>query len=178
MRDAYGRNPFGQGCLLARRLVERGVAFVEVSLGGLGGFGWDTHTNNFETVRDLSQVLDTAWAALMEDLKARGLLGDTLIVWMGEFGRTPAINGDKGRDHFPQAWTAVLGGGGINGGQVVGKTSAGGEAIEQRPVSVPDLLATVCLALGIEPTKANQSNVGRPISIVDKAARPLKEVVA
>jgi hypothetical protein len=178
VRDAYGRNPFGQGCLLARRLVERGVAFVEVALGGAGGFGWDTHTDNFETVRDLSQVLDTAWATLMEDLKERGLLDDTLIVWMGEFGRTPAINGDKGRDHFPQAWTAVLGGGGINGGQVVGKTSAGGEAIEQRPVSVPDLLATVCLALGIEPTKSNQSNVGRPISIVDKAARPLKEVVA
>jgi hypothetical protein len=178
LRDAYGRNPFGQGCLLARRLVERGVAFVEVSLGGVGGFGWDTHTNNFETVRDLSQVLDTAWATLLEDLKGRGLLENTLIVWMGEFGRTPAINGDNGRDHFPNAWTAVLGGGGIQGGQVVGKTSAGGEAIEQRPVTVPDLLATVCLALGIEPTKANQSNVGRPISIVDKAARPLREVVA
>jgi hypothetical protein len=177
LRDAYGRNPFGQGCLLARRLVERGVAFVEVSLGGLGGFGWDTHSNNFETVRDLSQVLDTAWAMLMEDLKARGLLDSTLIVWMGEFGRTPAINGDKGRDHFPQAWTAVLGGGCIKGGQVVGKTSAGGDAIEQRPVAVPDLLATVCLALGIDPAKSNPSNVGRPISLVDKAARPLKEVV-
>ena len=178
LRDAYGRNPFGQGCLLARRLVERGVAFVEVSLGGVGGFGWDTHTNNFETVRDLSQVLDTAWATLMDDLKDRGLLDSSLIVWMGEFGRTPAINGDKGRDHFPQAWTAVLGGGCIKGGQVIGKTSASGDAIEQRPVSVPDLLATVCLALGIEPTKANQSNVGRPIAIVDKAARPLREVVA
>jgi hypothetical protein len=177
LRDAYGRNPFGQGCLLARRLVERGVAFVEVSLGGPGGFEWDTHSNNFDTVRDLSQVLDAAWAALMEDLKGRGLLESTLIVWMGEFGRTPTINGDKGRDHFPQAWTAVLGGGGIHGGQVVGKTSAGGDAIEERPVSVPDLLATVCLALEIDPTKANQSNVGRPISIVDKAARPLKELV-
>src|SRR5262249_12582205 len=178
LRDAYGRNPFGQGCLLARRLVARGVAFVEVALGGAGGFGWDTHTNNFETVRDLSQVLDAGWATLMEDLKGRGLLDSTLIVWMGEFGRTPTINGDRGRDHFPKAWSAVLGGGGIKGGQVIGKTSAGGDAVEQRPVSVPDLLATVCLALGIEPTKSNQSNVGRPISIVDKAARPLKEVVA
>jgi hypothetical protein len=178
LRDAYGRNPFGQGCLLARRLVERGVAFVEVALGGAGGFGWDTHTNNFDTVRDLSAVLDKAWATLLEDLKERGLLDSTLIVWMGEFGRTPVINGDNGRDHFPTAWTAVLGGGGIKGGQVVGKTSAGGEAIEERPVSTPDLLATVCLALGIEPTKTNQSNVGRPISIVDKAARPLKEIVA
>ncbi len=177
LRDAYGRNPFGQGCLLARRLVERGVAFVEVSLGGLGGFGCDTHTNNFETVRDLSQVLDTAWATLLEDLKERGLLDSTLIVWMGEFGRTPTINGDKGRDHFPQAWSAVLSGC-IKGGQVVGKTSAGGDGIEQRPVTVPDLLATVCLALGIDPTRSNSSNVGRPISVVDKTARPLKEVVA
>ncbi len=97
---------------------------------------------------------------------------------MGEFGRTPKINGDKGRDHFPNAWTAVLGGGGIKGGQVVGKTSAGGETVEQRPVSVPDLLATVCLALGIDPRKLNQSNVGRPISIVDKAGKPLEDLVS
>ena len=178
LRDAYGRNRFGQGCLLARRLVERGVPFIEVSLGGNNGFGWDTHTNNFETVRDLSQVLDAGWATLMGDLKERGLLESTLIVWMGEFGRTPTINADKGRDHFPNAWTAVLGGGGIKGGQVIGKTSAGGETIEERPVSVPDLLATVCLALGIDPTKSNQSNIGRPISLVDKAGRPLEDIVA
>jgi len=178
LRDAYGRNRFGQGCLLARRLLERGVPFVEVSLGGDNGIGWDTHTNNFETVRDLSQVLDTGWATLMGDLKDRGLLDSTLIVSMGEFGRTPTINGDSGRDHFPSAWTAVLGGGGILGGQVIGKTSAGGEAIEQRPVTVPDLLATVCLALGIDPTKSNQSNIGRPISVVDKAGRPLEDIVA
>jgi uncharacterized protein (DUF1501 family) len=128
-------------------------------------------------VRELSQVLDPAWATLMDDLKARGLLETTLIVWMGEFGRTPTINGGKGRDHFPNAWTAVLGGGGIKGGQVVGKTSAGGETIEQRAVSVPDLLSTVCLALGIDPRKSNQSNVGRPISIVDKAGNPLEDIV-
>ena len=159
LRDAYGRNRFGQGCLLARRLVERGVPFIEVSLGGKNGIGWDSHVNNFETVRDLSQVLDAGWATLVGDLKARGLLDSTLIVWMGEFGRTPTINPDKGRDHFPGAWTAVLGGGGIKGGQVIGKTSGGGEAIVQRPVSVPDMLATVCVALGVDPTKANQSNV-------------------
>jgi hypothetical protein len=178
LRDDYGRNRFGQGCLLARRLVERGVPFVEVSLGGDNGIGWDTHRNNFETVRDLSQVLDAGWATLMGDLKERGLLDSTLIVWMGEFGRTPTINGDKGRDHFPGAWTAVLGGGGIKGGQVIGNTSAGGETIEERPVSVPDLLATVCLALGIDRTKMNQSNLGRPISLVDKAGRPLEDIVA
>src|SRR6516162_1906297 len=176
-RDAYGRSRFGQGCLLARRLVERGVPFVEVSLGD-DGTNWDTHQNNFEKVRGLSLLLDNGWATLMDDLKERGLLDSTLIVWMGEFGRTPTINGDKGRDHFPNAWTAVLGGGGIKGGQVIGKTSAGGDTIEQRPVSVPDLLATVCLALGIDPKKSNLSNVSRPISIVDKAGKPLEEVVA
>ncbi|HEV3262266.1 MAG TPA: DUF1501 domain-containing protein [Gemmataceae bacterium] len=178
LRDAYGRNKFGQGCLLARRLVERGVPFIEVSLGGDNGIGWDTHSNNFEKVHELSQALDAGWATLVDDLKARGLLDSTLIVWMGEFGRTPIINGDKGRDHFPNAWTAVLGGGGIKGGQVIGKTSANGEGIEQRPVSVPDLLATVCLALGIDATQLNQSNVGRPISLVDKAGRALKDIVA
>jgi hypothetical protein len=178
LRDAYGRNLFGQGCLLARRLIERGVPFVEVALGGAGGLGWDTHANNFETVRELSAVLDAGWSALLHDLKDHGLLDSTLIVWMGEFGRTPKINGDKGRDHFPQAWSAVLAGGGIKGGQVIGKTSAGGEAVEARPVSVPDFLATVCLALGIDPTKQNESNVGRPIRITDPAAKPIQEVVA
>jgi hypothetical protein len=177
LRDAYGRNKFGQGCLLARRLVEHGVPFIEVSLGGDNSNGWDTHSNNFERVRELSEVLDAGWATLVEDLQKRGLLDSTLLVWMGEFGRTPTINGDQGRDHFPSAWTAVLGGGGIKGGQVIGKTSAGGEAIEQRPVSVPDLLATICLALGIDPKKSNQSNVGRPIPLVDKAGKPLEDLV-
>jgi hypothetical protein len=177
IRDAYGPSKFGQSCLLARRLVERGVPFIEITLGGDTSNGWDTHYNNFERVRELSQALDAGWAALMDDLQARGLLERTLIVWMGEFGRTPNINADQGRDHFPQAWTAVLGGGGIKGGQVIGKTSASGEAIEQRPVTVPDLLATICLALGIDPTRSNQSNVGRPITLVDKAGRALHDVV-
>jgi hypothetical protein len=177
LRDRYGRNLFGKGCLLARRLVERGVGFVEVSHGGAGGVGWDTHLNNFETVKELSAVLDAGWATLLEDLKSRGLLETTLIVWLGEFGRTPKINADKGRDHYPYAWTTVLGGGVVKGGQVVGKTSAGGETVTERPVSVPDLLATVCQALGIDPAKTNESNIGRPIPIVDRAARPILEVL-
>src|SRR5262249_11933714 len=160
---------------LARRLVERGVAFVEVSL---GDNAWDTHDNNFETVRYLSGVLDAGWSALMEDLEDRGLLDSTLIVWMGEFGRTPKINGGKGRDHFPQAWSAALAGGGTKGGQVVGRTSVGGEAVEERPVSVPDLLATVCRALGLDPAKENVSNTGRPIRLTDAAAKPVHEVLA
>jgi hypothetical protein len=180
LRDAYGRSLFGQGCLLARRLVERGVPFVEVSLAGINGepFPWDTHQQNFETVQRLSQVLDAAWATLMDDLKTRGLLESTLIVWMGEFGRTPKINGALGRDHFPGAWTTVLAGGTIRGGRVVGRTSLDGMVVEERLVSVPDLLATVCGALGIDHLKQNMSNVGRPIRIVDKAARPITEIVS
>jgi hypothetical protein len=179
LRDAYGRNLFGQGCLLARRLVERGVPFVEVTLGGVNGgaFGWDTHANNFEQVKALSGVLDPAWAALMNDLQERGLLDSTLIVWMGEFGRTPKINGGRGRDHWPNSWATVLAGGGIKGGQPVGRTSNDGMAVEERPATVSDLLATVCKALGIDPEKQNMSNVGRPIRIVEKTAKPIREVL-
>ena len=100
IRDAYGRNLFGQGCLLARRLVERGVPFVEVTLGG-----WDTHNSNFDAVKRQCGILDPAWGQLMTDLDARGLLETTTIIWMGEFGRTPRINQGQGRDHFPNAWS-------------------------------------------------------------------------
>jgi hypothetical protein len=173
VRDRYGRSLFGQGCLLARRLVEKGVPFVEVNLGN-----WDTHQNNFDLVKNLCGTLDKAWSALMGDLKDRGLLDSTLIVWMGEFGRTPRINGTRGRDHFPNAWSTVLAGGGIKGGQAIGKTSTDGTTVEDRVTSTVDLLATACAALGIDHTKPNMSNVGRPITIVDKSARVVKEVVA
>lgn len=178
LREAYGRNVFGHGCLLARRLVERGVPCVEVSLGGVksGGMGWDGHVGNFETVRKLSQVLDPAWSTLMRDLSERGLLDSTLIVWMGEFGRTPKINGAAGRDHYPLAWSAVLAGGGIRGGQLVGRTSADGSTVEDRAASVPELLATICQALGLDPHKTNPSSAGRPIHLVDYAAQPIEGV--
>jgi uncharacterized protein (DUF1501 family) len=114
----------------------------------------------------------------MTDLKDRGLLDNTLVVWMGEFGRTPRINPQQGRDHFPNAWSTVLAGGGVKGGQAVGSTGKNGTAVETRPVGVSDFLATVCLALGIDPSKKNNSNVGRPIRIVDKSANPVREVVA
>jgi hypothetical protein len=179
VRDKYGRNLFGQGCLLARRLVERGVPFVEVSLGFTNEVpvGWDTHQDNFNSVKKLCGILDPAWAALMSDLEQRGLLDSTLIVWMGEFGRTPKIQ-DTGRDHFPAAWSTVLAGGGIKGGQVVGKTSKDGNKVEERAVAVTDFLSTVCRALGIDPEKQNPSNVGRPIRIVEKTAKPITEVLA
>jgi len=182
LRDAYGRNAFGQGCLLARRLVERGVPFVEVTLASVPGqqqvFGWDTHLQNFDSVKLLSQVLDSGWSTLMQDLRARGLLDSTLIVWMGEFGRTPKINPQVGRDHFPNAWTTVLAGGGIRGGQAYGRTSDDGMKVEEHAVSVPDFLSTTCTALGIDPHKQNMSDVGRPIRIVDLKAQPIKEVLA
>jgi hypothetical protein len=181
IRDAYGRNLFGQGCLLARRLVERGVPFVEVSLGNFQGnpAGWDTHNDNFNSIRRLSAILDPAWGTLMEDLRDRGLLETTTIVWMGEFGRTPRINPQQGRDHYPNAWTTVLAGGGLRGGRVVGRTSTDGTTVEaDRPTSVPDFIATICRALGIDPTKQNMSNVGRPIRIVENGARAISEIIA
>jgi hypothetical protein len=180
LRDRYGRNLFGQGCLLARRLIEKGVPFVEVSLSNLGNLtlGWDTHVNNFDGVKRLSEALDPAWATLMEDLKDRGLLDSTVIVWMGEFGRTPKINGNRGRDHWANSWTTVVAGGGIKGGQVVGKTSDDGMSVTDRPVVAEDFLATVALALGIDIKHQNHSNVGRPIRIVEPTAKPIQEVLA
>ena len=179
LRDAYGRNRFGQGCLLARRLVERGVAFVEVTLAGSPGnvAGWDTHADNFNQVKALSQVLDPAWATLMKDLRDRGLLESTLVIWMGEFGRTPKINPNGGRDHFPLAWSVVLGGAGIKGGQVLGKSSPDGQEVADRPVGVADLYATICAALGVDHRKENISPEGRPIPLVERGGTPIAELV-
>jgi uncharacterized protein (DUF1501 family) len=179
LRDAYGRNRFGQGCLLARRLVERGVAFVEVTLASAPGnvAGWDTHGDNFNQVKALSQVLDPAWATLMKDLRARGLLDSTLVVWMGEFGRTPKINPNGGRDHFPLAWSVVLGGAGIRGGQAIGKTSADAMEVADHPVTVADLYATICTALGVDAAKENISPEGRPIPLVDRGGSAIQELI-
>jgi hypothetical protein len=181
LRDAYGRNPFGQGCLLARRLIENGVSFVEVNLsnadGSGGGAGWDTHADNFEAVGGLCGVLDPAWGTLMQDLDQRGLLDETLVVWMGEFGRTPQINANTGRDHWPGSWSVVLGGAGIHGGQIYGRTADDGIEIEENPVGVPALMATICRALGLDPSTTNLSNVGRPIPLADHGAEPLTELL-
>ncbi len=178
LREAYGKGTFGQGCLLARRLVERGVPFVEVALNSANGagLGWDTHANNFQSVQALSGELDAGWATLMTDLRDRGLLDSTTIVWMGEFGRTPQINGAAGRDHFPQAWSCVLGGGGIAGGQSYGRTSEDGMVVEEDQSSVTQVLATLCSALGVPPETQNMSDAGRPIYVVDDS--PIKKLLA
>jgi hypothetical protein len=171
LREKYGKTLFGQGCLLARRLVEKGVPFVEVTLDG-----WDTHNDNFEQVKRMSGELDMGWASLMADLKDRGLLDTTTIVCAGEFGRTPRINPRNGRDHFPAAWSAVIAGGGVKGGQAYGKTSADGTSVEENKVNTGDFLATVCQAVGVDPDKKNMSNIGRPIRIVDKGT-PIRDIL-
>lgn len=181
LRDAYGRNAFGQGCLLARRLIEHNVSYVEVTLNGLDanpGAGWDTHADNFTAVKSLCDILDPAWATLITDLKQRGLLENTLIVWMGEFGRTPKINENTGRDHWPGSWSTVLGGGGIRGGQVFGATSEDGMEISDSPVTVPNFMATICEALGLDPTSTNLSNIGRPIPLADHGSTAIGELLS
>jgi hypothetical protein len=175
VRSAYGSSRFGEGCLLARRLVETGVSFVEVTLGG-----WDTHQNNFARVQQLSGQVDPAMSALINDLRTRGLLDTTLVIWMGEFGRTPRINArgaQPGRDHYPRAWSLVMAGGGIRGGQVIGRTDAEGATVTDRPVSPLDFLATVCRVLGIDYNKQNQAANGRPVRIVDRGANPITQVI-
>ena len=175
VRSRYGSSKFADGLLMARRLVETGVPFVEVNLGG-----WDTHTNNFARVKELSGTVDQPLAALLDDLKQRGLLDSTLVVWMGDFGRTPKINSrgaEPGRDHYPKAWSLTMFGGGIKGGQVIGRTDKEGATVEDRPVSAIDFMATVCTVLGIDHTKQRDAQTGRPIRVVDKGAKPISEIV-
>jgi len=175
-RSAYGGGRFGDGCLMARRLVEVGIPFVEVNLGG-----WDTHQDNFDRVKNLSGQVDKSLSALVTDLKDRGMLDSTLVIWMGEFGRTPHINarGAKpGRDHYPKAWSLMMLGGGVKGGTVHGRTDAQGAAVEEGKTSAQDFLATVCELMGIDYTKENETPTRRPIRIVDKAGKPVTAVIA
>ncbi len=162
VRAAYGRSGFANGCLLARRLVEAGVTFVEVTHGN-----WDTHQDNFARSGRLSSQVDTPFAQLIRDLKDRGLLETTLVIWMGEFGRTPRINPNTGRDHYPRAFSTVLAGGGVAGGQVVGQTDRGGTSVVDKPVGVTDFFRTLCHSLKIDPDYEYLSPLGRPIRTVD-----------
>lgn len=175
LREAYGRGAFGQGCLIARRLVEQGVRFVEVSLGS-DSLGWDTHVQNFPTLRKLCGELDRGWSQLMRDLLDRGLLESTTILWIGEFGRTPKINENAGRDHFPGAWSCVLAGAGIRGGQAFGATTADGTEVADRPVQIADVLATLCRAAGVDPAVENLTGLGRPVKISD--GQPIGELLS
>ncbi len=161
VRERYGLTFFGQGCLLARRLVQVGVRFVEVTLGG-----WDMHQSLFDSIGDRCQIVDRALSGLLWDLRRVDKLERTLVVLCSEFGRTPKINKNRGRDHWPRVWSAALAGGGIVGGRVIGKSTAGGEEVAGDPVAVGQLHATICKCLGIDSTAVNYAPGGRPIRIV------------
>jgi len=168
LRDKYGRTTAGQSCLLARRLVEAGVSFVTVNDRGTGPLGWDTHVQNFRTIKDtLAPPLDKGVAALIEDLSDRGLFENTLVVMMGEFGRTPKINPNAGRDHHGRANSVLLFGAGIPGGLVLGRTDANGDTPTERPVTPNDLASVLYHKLGIDPDTKYEALDGRPVRIVD-----------
>lgn len=172
-RSAYGEHDFGRGCLLARRLLEAGVSFVEIYLAN-----WDSHEKNVaDNTRSLMTQVDQGGSALVRDLAERGLLDETLVIWMGEFGRTPRINRNGGRDHYARAWSTLLLGGGIPGGQVIGGTDQQGGEVTDRPISVADFMATVCRILGIDHAKEITAPNGRPIRIVEKNEQLIRELV-
>ncbi len=175
VRERYGRHPWGQSHLLARRLIERGSRFVTTNNGP--SITWDTHKDNFNRLKNtLVPPMEQAYAALLDDLQERGLLDGTLVIWMGDFGRTPKINKDTGRDHWPGCYSVVLAGGGIRGGQVVGKSDATGAYPAERPVTPADIHATVFAALGY-----NSQNIfyryvdDRPVPL--STGKPIPELI-
>ncbi len=172
-RDAYGSHKFGRACLMARRLVEAGTTFVEIF-----HRGWDDHEGAGKRIKTRCEWMDPAMATLITDLKDRGLLDSTLVVWMGEFGRSPV----KGDGHYARAWTTLLAGGGVKGGRVVGKTdekdkNPGGTVVE-RPITAPDFFATICKTLGVDGSKEVTAPGDRPMRLVDKSGKPVDELFA
>jgi Protein of unknown function (DUF1501) len=173
VREKYGRTSAGQSCLLARRLVEAGVSFVTFNDRGAGPLGWDTHAQNFPRIKNtLAPPLDKGVAALVDDLSERGLLDSTLVVMMGEFGRTPKINPNAGRDHHGRANSVLLFGAGIPGGMVLGRTDANGDAPTERPITPADLASVLYHKLGIDPETKYEAPDGRPIRLVDGGNPP------
>lgn len=166
--ELYGKNHFSQSCLLARRLVESGVSFVEVfSTGSISDQGWDTHKRGFAENPVLAQETDQGYAALLTDLAQRGMLENTLVVWMGEFGRTPKFDADGGRDHYSDGWITCLSGGGVKMGQVIGSTDDEGVAVKDRPVGVSDLFVTFCHVLGMDPHDEYVTDLQQPLKLVE-----------
>lgn len=172
IRDLYGMTTYGQGCLLARRAVEAGARFVTISKGG-----WDTHDRNFQRLSaQLLPELDQAYAGLLTDLSQRGMLNKTLVVLMGEFGRTPRVNARGGRDHYPRNRFVCFAGGGVSGGHVIGSSGPTGSEPSERPVTVEDIATTVYTTLGIDPTKAYHTPTGRPIRLAHPDGKVIKEL--
>jgi hypothetical protein len=171
VQEAYGNNNFGRGLLMARRLVEMGVPFVEVNDGG-----WDMHNGVFNALRNKLPIQDQAIAALVADLKQRSMLDDVVLVWMGEFGRTPRINQDTGRDHWATSWSVMIGGGGLTGGIAVGETNEDGTAVVGKSYQPGDIWATVAHALGIPLDRVHTSKRGRPMRLAN-GGMPIKELI-
>jgi hypothetical protein len=178
LKDRYGDSNFGRGCLLARRLVEAGTTFVEISsrqVGRAGAGNWDTHDDVFGRSTTNAEVIDPATATLISDLSDRGLLENTVVLWVGEFGRTPKVNARGGRDHYPRVFNAMIAGGGIKGGQVVGSSTADGTSVKDDPVTPNDLFCSICRCLNVNPAKENMSPLGRPMKIVD-GGKPIEQL--
>ena len=172
--DRYGNNNFGKGCLLAKKLVEAGVGCVEVNLGG-----WDMHAGIFNALATRAlPTLDKGMGSLVEDLAQSGKLKDTVIVWMGDFGRTPKINMGGGRDHFPRAWSVVVGGGNIKGGVAYGATNKDGTDVTDNPAKIGDLYGTLYAGLGLAPDTQIRDNLGRPTAIAGDKAAAIKDLIA
>jgi hypothetical protein len=171
LRDRYGRTRVGQGCLLARRLVEAGVTFVTVNDGD-----WDHHAQVFANCRKKLPPLDAAVGTLVEDLHERGLADRVLVLVWGEFGRTPRVNGGGGRDHWPGAFSALLAGGGLKTGQVIGSTGRKGEAPTTQPIRPEDVIRTVYAVLGIDPLHAFVNDAGRPMPVLNQG-RPIADLL-
>jgi len=168
---AYGDSPFGRGCLVARRLVEQGVHAIEVNLNG-----WDSHANNYKGHQTQSKMLDPAFSSLLKDLKSRDLLDSTIVLCIGEFGRTPKINALDGRDHWPSGFSCIVGGGGLKGNVIIGETDP--TAKEKKPVDpveIQDLYATILQKLNIDYTKELISPIGRPLALSD--GTPIQKLI-
>jgi len=170
--DKYGNTKFGRRCMIARRLVEEGVSFVEV-----GQSGYDTHGDNFTGHKSLVPTMDRAWSALLDDLEERGLLQDTLVVWMGEIGRTPLINNRSGRDHYVRSWSTALAGGGVKGGLVYGESDQDGIDVKDNPVTEGDFFGTIYKALGVDPETENYSGV-RPVPLAPFGHKVVTDILA
>ena len=167
--DSYGMSGFAKACYVAKQLVSKGgVRFVEIDRGG-----WDTHTMNDDATKKNCDDIDGPMARMVEELAYDGLLSSTMIIWMGEFGRTPDINANGGRDHYPRCYSVMLAGGGVKGGQAVGKSNPTGHEPEGTGISVPDLFATICEVCGIDSTKVRESADGRPIQVADRGSKPV-----
>jgi uncharacterized protein (DUF1501 family) len=166
----YGDTNFGRGALMAKRLVEKGVRFVQINRGG-----FDTHSNNFTAMSNHGEVMDPALASLIEDLSESGMLEKTMVIMLSEFGRTPRINDNAGRDHWAPVFSGFMAGGGINGGQVIGSSDEDGFMPKDRPVQVADINATMCHALGIDHEKEVMTPLLRPMKLVDNGS-PIMEL--